>query len=308
MSYTVVKYDNWLNSLNFGDFTAVDQNLFFSICAMIKEKGLDPITISFDDIREMTNYTKNSNSSFIADLQRMNEKLLKVTGTLKLSDEEETIIQFNLFSYFKVKKKSKTLTVAINPNFKFVLNGLLTEFTILDLPVFISLSSKYSKELYRQFRQWKSVGKFPRVSVEKMREMLKVPESYSNHKFYQRIIEPSVKELNEKGAFRNLRCTIKHSRKQGQPVTGYVFTWALEKVKAITKVDNIRSELETVSGREMPKTLDPIDINIEAFFPDLKRAGNAESFTKSYGTVTDDIITDEQKNEALETLRLDYAM
>lgn len=308
MSYTVVKYDNWLNSLNFGDFTAVDLNLFFSICAQIKEKGLDPITISFDEIREITNYTKNSNASFIADLQRMNEKLLKITGVLKLPDEEETIIQFNLFSYFEIKKKSKTLTVAVNPKFAFVLNGLLTEFTLLDLPVFISLSSKYSKELYRQFRQWKSVGKFPRVSVEKLREMLKVPESYSNHKFYQRIIEPSVKELNEKGAFRNLKCTIELSRKQGQPVTGYVFTWALEKAKTITKVDNIRSEIETISDRETPRTMDPIDIKIEEFFPDLKRDGNAESFTKNHDIVTDDIITDEQKYEALETLRLDYAM
>lgn len=222
--YTVVKYSNWMNELNFSTFTATDFNFFFALCAKAKDQKTETITFTFDELKKLTNYKFTGTARFIEDLKRMNKKLLSIDCIIDMEDKAGTLAQLNLFSTFLTRVNDKTLTVRVNPDFCFILNDLLSNYTKFDLSIFVSLESKYSKELFKHFKQWNSTGKvtFP---VEELRKKLGAPTSYTNGKFYQLILEPSIKELRTKGCFKNLKCTINYSKQPGRPVKSYTFTW-----------------------------------------------------------------------------------
>lgn len=224
MAYTVVKYSNWLNELNFSNFTVMDLNFFFALCAKAKEQHTDVINFSFDELKKVTNYKFTGTQRFVHDLKRMNSKLLGINCMIDMEDKAGTIAQFNLFSTFLIHVKEQNLTVRVNSDFIFILNDLLSNYTKFDLPIFISLDSKFSKELFRHLRQWSSTGKVT-YTVGDLRSMLGAPKSYTNSQFYNFILKTAVAELCECGAFRYLRCTINHEHKKGRPVSGYTFTW-----------------------------------------------------------------------------------
>lgn len=93
----IVKYDNYMNGLKFTGFTATDFNFLMLLCSKLRDKDTSKITISFAEIREKTGYTQCSIKQFVSDLQRMNDKLMKIT--CKLQTETE-IIMFVLFPTF----------------------------------------------------------------------------------------------------------------------------------------------------------------------------------------------------------------
>lgn len=220
--YTVVKYSNWMNQLNFSCFTTTDFNLFFALCVKAREKNTDIVELSYDELKKLTNYKSTSTKRFADDITRMNKKLLSISCMIDV--KPGVLMQFNLFSTFWNDTKNHTLTVRVNPDFLFVLNDILSNYTKFDLPIFVSLESKYSKELFKHFKQWVSVGKVT-FSVEDLRRKLGAPVSYTNGKFYQLILEPSINELRTKGCFKNLKCTINYSKQPGRPVKSYTFTW-----------------------------------------------------------------------------------
>ena len=93
----IVKYDNYMNNLKFVGFTTTDFNFLMLLCSKMRDKDVSQISISFDELRLKTAYTRTSIQKFRADLERMNEKLMKVT--CKLRTETKTIM-FVLFPTF----------------------------------------------------------------------------------------------------------------------------------------------------------------------------------------------------------------
>lgn len=220
----IVKYDNYMNGLKFTGFTVTDFNFLMALCNRMRDKDINKVTFSFLELRDITNYKKsNSIKQFVLDLERMNEKLMKVTCKLKT---ETRIIMFVLFPTFDINLENQTLTVRVNEEFKFILNDLIKNFTRFDLKEFIELESKYSKTLYRLLKQFKTTGKYE-VKLDDFRTKIDCPESYSNKYVMDLIIKPSLKELQN--YFVNLQCTVQYARKRGRPVMGYVFTFEPEK-------------------------------------------------------------------------------
>lgn len=225
----IVKYHNYMNSLIFNGFTVTDFNFLLSLCSRMKDKDLNRVTFTFTELRILTNYKKsNSIKQFVKDLKEMNEKLMKITCSLKTETE---IIMFVLFPTFAINLDEQTLTVSVNERFRFILNELIKNFTRFDLQEFVSLESKYSKSLYRLLKQYRTTGKYE-VSVDDFRAKMDCPESYNNKQFMQNIINPALKSLQN--YFQNLQCEPKYARKRGMPVIGYIFTFMPENVKSQT--------------------------------------------------------------------------
>ena len=219
----VVKYDNYMNNLNFSKFNQVDMNFLLALCNRMKDKDTQKISLTFDTLRELTNYKKsNSINQFADDLEKMNEKLMRVT--CKFRTQTETIM-FVLFPTFKINRDKQLLTVSVNEEFKFILNELVKNFTRFDLKEFIELDSKYSKTLYRLLKQYRITGKYE-VSIKDFREKVDCPKSYSNKYVMDLIIKPSMHELQN--YFQDLKCETKYARKRGKPVIGYIFTFTPE--------------------------------------------------------------------------------
>ena len=218
----VVKYDNYMNNLKFTGFTATDFNFLMLLCSKMRDKDTTEMTISFEELRLKTGYTQHPIKQFVSDLERMNDKLMKITCKLKT---ETRIIMFVLFPTFDINLENQTLTVCVNEKFKFILNELIKNFTRFDLNEFVKLDSKYSKSLYRLLKQFKSTGKL-QISLEDFRRRMDILASYTNKDVMSKVINPSLKELQD--YFTNLDCTVQYANKRGKPVTGYLFTFQPE--------------------------------------------------------------------------------
>ena len=218
----IVKYDNYMNSLKFTGFTTTDFNFLMLLCSKAHDEDIKKIIIPFDELRQKAAYTRTSIQQFRTDLERMNEKLMRVT--CKLKTETKTIM-FVLFPTFEIDVEQQTLTVAVNEHFRFILNELVKNFTRFDLNEFVKLDSKYSKTLYRLLKQFKITGRFE-IRLDDFRKRMDCP-AYSTKYMMDKIIKPSLEELQP--YFTDLQCTVQYAHKRGRPVEGYIFTFKPEK-------------------------------------------------------------------------------
>lgn len=240
----IVKYDNYMNSLKFTGFTTTDFNFLMMLCSKLRDKDTSKIIISFAELRQKTGYTQRPVKQFVSDLERMNDKLMKVTCKLRTKTE---IIMFVLFPTFRIDLDKQILTVAVNEEFKFILNELIKNFTRFDLDEFIKLDSKYSKTLYRLLKQYKSTGYYE-VTLEDFRAKMDIPKAYVNKHVMDKVIKPSIKELNSQEYFKNLECIVQYAHKKGRPVVGYVFTFNPEE-----RVHNREIEQKEQKSNSEPK-------------------------------------------------------
>lgn len=244
----MVKYKNDMNKLSFKGFTKNDMNLFLAICAAVKEKGNSEITLSFEYLRRISGYTATAIDVFVKDLRKMSKDVLSVNCEIIT---ENKIDMFNLFSRFTIDRNEQILTVKINDEFLWLLNEFTDQckgYTAFELQEFISLESRYSKNLYRLLKQWKSTGEYM-CSVEDFREKLDVPNSYANKRLVDKVIRPAIQELSERHCFENLNFTTIHAPRRGRPVIAYVFTYAPNKQKKTSKICNDTQENKSAGNK-----------------------------------------------------------
>ena len=225
MSELIVKYDNYLNQLALSSFTAVELDLLMTICSKMKNQELNIVSLSFDEIRELSEYSRSSNEELIKSLKETNIKLSKIACTL---ENESDVIQFVLFTTFWIQKKEKKLTIQVNPDFSFVLNALDKNFTRFELSEFIRLNGRYSKQLYRLLKQFRSTGEF-QITLQDLRNKMDIPESYDLRDIREKVLKPALKELSP--CFKGLKFEAKKEKRRGNPVTGYIFTFKKEEPK-----------------------------------------------------------------------------
>lgn len=243
MSNEIIKYSNKMNNIPLKNFEKNDLNFFYAICSKVKNKESELLEIQFDEIRDSADYSQ-SQQRFIADLDRMNQKLIQCSGRFETDDE---IVHFNLFSTFRIIKSRKVLKVRVNPDFTWLLNNIAKEFTIFELQEFVSLDGIYAKALYRLLKQWKTHGSTKKYSVSELKELLSIPD-YETRRFLDKIINPAVDEINKSGAFKNLRCEVIHAKKRGHPVEGYVFHFDLEDLSGQISFSDLEEFDEIVDG------------------------------------------------------------
>lgn len=220
----IVKYNNYMNSLKFKGFTSMDYNFLMVLCNKLRNKDISEIIISFEELRKKTGYKQTSVNKFVSDLERMNKKLMEITCKFETNTQ---IVMFVLFTTFVIDTDSQILKVSVNKDFQFILNDLIKNFTRFGLQEFVELDSKYSKNLYRLLKQYRSTG-YCNISLEEFSKIMDCPETYKGKYVMDKIVKPSVNELNVKSCFDSLQCIPQYARKRGKPVTGYIFTFIPE--------------------------------------------------------------------------------
>ena len=212
----MIKYHNDMNLVAFKDFNQRELNIFFSICSLLKERGEEPITFSFNDIKSIININIPNNNVFESLLVSTYDKLLQ----LQLGyHNEQKIVRFSLFTGYVVDKEKKEVTINVNHDYSYILNELSKNFTIFELQEFNSLASSYSKNMFRLLKQYKSTG-FYTVSVDEFRRLLDIPESYTMKKIGARILSLILKELSP--YFRDLNI---NKIKEGRSIKVLEFTF-----------------------------------------------------------------------------------
>lgn len=239
----IVKYHNNFNGIGLRNFNSNELNILMAICSRMKEKGEKEITFHFDKLKKLVNYSDNTSATFIKDLESTYDKLISIK--LKVGDERR-FIKFVLFTRYSVDVDEKTVEIAVNKEFAWVLNELNVTFTAFELKEFISLKSSYAKEFYRRMKQFKSTGIW-RVSIEEFRKLLDVSEKYKIGETDKWVLKLIQKELGDKFKLKIKKIYSKKSR--GRPsVSGFEFTFSKEKYQAeeTSKTKN-RKEVKTPS-------------------------------------------------------------
>lgn len=228
MSKEIIKYKNDMNKLHFKGLGKNDMNLFMAICSKVKEQGENVISIDFDYLRQISNYTGHTIDGFISDLKRMSQRIMAVNCEIIMDNGGFNI--FNLFQQFIANPETQILIVKINSDFTWLLNEFTKGYTTFELQEFVKLQSKYAKTLYRILKQWRSTGQYVFNDIGDFRERMDVPEAYSNMRLMTKIIGPAVKEISKLDkSFIDFKCEPLYAKKRGKPLAGYKFTWKSEK-------------------------------------------------------------------------------
>ncbi len=215
-----VKYRNELNMITLKKFNAKEMDLFFALCARMKDKGLNNIVFSFEELKELSDYRTTAIKAFTDDLDSLYSKMLQLTYRDEY-DDDGSFRRFVLFTSFDVNVKKQTVEVSINPKLEGILNGLTTEFSKFELSAFTSLRSTYAKTLFRLLMQYRSTGYYV-VNIEEFRELLNIPDYYQMGNIDQKVLKPAMKELHN--YFENLEVT-KIKAKKGNKIAKLEFTF-----------------------------------------------------------------------------------
>lgn len=218
-----VNYKNELNMVPMKNFNSKEMDLFFSICAKIKNQNLHDIRFYFEDLKEMSDYQFTGNARFINDLENVYKKMLGLTYRTEDIDDngDEIIRHFILFNEFQINKTQQFVDISVNPKLEHVLNNLTSNYSKFELSAFTQIKSRYTKTLFRLLMQFKNTGLYV-VSLDDFKELLDVPKSYRMTNIDQTVLNPALDELQT--YFKDLKLEKIKARK-GNKIEKLKFTF-----------------------------------------------------------------------------------
>lgn len=227
----VTQYKNEVNGIPMRSWTAEEMNIFFAILTQMRDKGTRKLEFDKYQLQELIDYTHHHNKLFSNTMQSLGKKIQSLTYYESTSNSFLMMPLFTLFkSQWKADLSDVKLTVAVNPDFEYILNGWQeSHWTKFMYDEFLQIESTYSKTLFRLLKQWRTKGK-REFSIQEFRLLMDIPDSYSLGMINTRIVAKSVKDLQP--YFSGLKVKIVKSNKRGNPVVGYEFTWQAEETEA----------------------------------------------------------------------------
>ncbi|MDJ0333529.1 replication initiation protein [Planococcus sp. S3-L1] len=153
------------------------------------------------------------------EMKKITEELLK--KSLEITREKGRLLQVNWFSSIEYFEHEGRIEFSFDPKLKPYLLDLKKAYTSYRLSNILSLSSASSIRLYELMKKWEYLGKWE-ITIEKLKDRLGVKQqSYNVYgNFKNRIIVPSINELNEKT---DIQINFKEIKK-GRKVIGFEFT------------------------------------------------------------------------------------
>lgn len=221
----IVKYGNNLNNFNYGRFTAVEADIFFSLVAKIKNTD-GKLVMSFDELKNLSNYYSRDMKRFVGDVENTFTKYLN----LKYKEDDGNILKItNVFQKLEVNREEKEVFVHVTPGMEDVILSVSENFTRFELQEFTRLKGSYSKSIYRLLKQYRHTG-YMKISLDDFKFKLDVPKSYAIKDIDKVILIKSIKELSSYFQGLNVEKEYKKSASgRGRPsVVGYIFTFKPE--------------------------------------------------------------------------------
>lgn len=234
----VIAYHNDLNKATLGMMSEQEMSVFFAICGKLRGHQEELMTFTFYEIEEMIRGNGLGGKRIEEFIVGVNSKLMKLSVYLS-DDTDEKLVQMNMFSTFTTDSKEKTLKVRVNQDFLYILNNIKGNYTSFKLVNMLDIRGKYVKTLYRLLKQFEGTGYY-RVSLDKFRILLGIPENFEMKNINQRVIKPAVEQLSIQ--FPNLKCKTQ-CNSGGRVVTDLIFTFSPTLTKDQEFEEHIRQTL-----------------------------------------------------------------
>ena len=243
----IVEYDSKMNSLSFGKFKEKELDLFFSICYKLKNEGVNEVVLSFQELKELSNYSRNDIKRFTKDLESTYTKLLDIKFEIILSPGVKE--KFVLFTSYRIDETQKEIKIRLNQDYSFILNDI-EKFTKFDLMEFASLKSAYAKNMFRLLKQFDNnelKEKWFQIKLDDFKVMLDIPKSYKMVDIDKRVLSPIQEQL--KLYFQGLKL---EKIKKGVKVESLKFTWKTKKKKQVEEIQAIKKR-SSIGEKELEK-------------------------------------------------------
>ena len=240
----IVKHSRQLAEIPLQSFTARDVTLFYGVLYKCQGLGTNRVTISFDELRQLLDYTETSNKRMIDDLREMSFKFSKI-GPL---DDQSDDFNFKIvvpFIDFEVNSRNGTFTVGVHPDFASALNDLNGTpgkwYTLSDVVGIAQMKSVYAKNCLRMLYMYRNTGVWY-TTTKSFRYALSIPKSYKTNDVKKRVIDVINKEFNESDLFESFEIIERkgEKKKKGRPgIEGYTFIFRFNPESEISKYDDI---------------------------------------------------------------------
>lgn len=240
----IIKYHNDINKLKLGSFTENETDIFFSLLFKVKESKENTIIMSFSELKALANGDKNKDR-FVKNILGLNVKLKSMSQTLEV--EKGVFETFSLFGTIRTDTNKKTIEVPIEKKFRYLIEGIMENYTLLDLKQLVSLKGNYPKILYRLLKQFETTRLYS-VKIDEFRELMGIPQTYQMINIRQKVLKPSMEELSK--YFKDLELT---ELKKGRSVETLVFKWKNKKKKKedIIEIQPVKKKKSVLGEKEL---------------------------------------------------------
>jgi plasmid replication initiation protein len=165
-------------------------------------------------------------------LKRSGEKLMGRTLTLHSKTTESNAPDKTMLNWFEEAKfhnKQGRVAITFTRAVQVRLGGMLEQFTTIDLLAVSRLNSTHAVRLYELLSQFKSTG-YRVMTIEDFRFAMDVVNTNKGTKELKRaVLNPAVKQLNEKS---DLFCIVEDI-KDGRTITGFKFVFRTQEQKKL---------------------------------------------------------------------------
>lgn len=269
-SQQVIRKHNKIIESKYASLTEREKKLLALVISQIKsdDESFNTYAIPAHEIKKALDL----------DSDRIYEQLKEIALKLKKRTvliEDLKDKSWEIFSYVdKALYKNGILHIRLHSDLAPYLLNLYKDYTPLQLGIILSLKGTYTLTLYEWLKKWSNVGE-RLISVYEMREKLGVHDikSYDNFaEFKRRILEPSIKEINEKS---DLTFSYR-THKTAQKITDLTFIIVI-KGKGRTQEKTIVKEAVTATNAEPELYIEPVKNEllfnlIQNLLPNLSRA------------------------------------
>lgn len=240
----VVKYRNEFNLTNLNKLDKIEQDILFTMCSRITKNKKLEAEMTFAELQEKAflSERKYSLDKSIQKLSSLGDKIVKIIFTVS---NDKDIIKMPMFALFHASQEKENISVRLNSEFAHYLFDIPEKigFSKFELEQFIFLKSKYTKTLFRFLLQ-NYKGKWI-ISFNNFREIMDFPKSYGNGRVlnYTKKLLP---EIEETGYFSNIEMDYTTFNKQGRPIKDIIFSYKINKEKALESQGQMRLDYEPV--------------------------------------------------------------
>lgn len=221
-----VVFNNVFNKETIRGLEPREYNLLMGIVGKIKKKGIEEVTISFDEVSSLIGNEYETASKIITLVDSLWEKVKMTDYALYVQGKNgpKKAGGVMLFSYLSVDEKEHQLKIMMNPALEYFVNSFTQGgYTSLRLKDFQRATNKYGKSLFKLLAQYSTTG-FYKVQRDDLIRLLDKPDSYDIRRFHSRVLNPAIKDVSE--FFVDLELT---KVKKGRNITHYEFRFKPQK-------------------------------------------------------------------------------
>jgi plasmid replication initiation protein len=236
MKKLIVK-DNALINASY-NLDLVEQRLILLAIVEARESGKginanDPLTVHADSY--INHFDVHRNTAYQALKDACKDLFARQFSYQEQRPKGVANITSRWVSQIAYVDNSATVELIFAPAIIPLITRLEQQFTSYELKQVSGLSSAYAIRLYEVLIAWRSTGKTSVIELSDFRQKLGVLETEYNrmHDFKKRVLEPSVKQINE-----HTDITVKvEQHKKGRVISGFSFKF---KQKQQPKIENQR--------------------------------------------------------------------